>query len=206
MERATPPGEYLLPARRWLALRVEPGTQLQVINSSGTQVVDTWAFHAEDSTEHMSMEHTRASILRLRPRVGQQFVTNHRRAILRLVDDHSPGIHDTLMPSCDRYRYEQLGAEGYHDNCTDNLASALASESHALVSTPSPLNLFMHVPVSGDLGLEFAAPRSEPGDYVVLEAVMPSLIVMSACPQDMIPVNGELMEPQDVAIVVGRRA
>ena len=31
-----------------------------------------------------------------------------------------------LLAACDRYRYELLGCEEDHDNCTDNLAAALA--------------------------------------------------------------------------------
>lgn len=200
----TAPGSYIVPARRGTAFRLPAGARVRVVNTHGTQVVDTWAFNADDPSEHMSMEHTRASILRLTPRVGEAFMTNHRRPILRLVDDASPGVHDTLMPSCDRYRYEQLGASGYHDNCADNLVAALASESITLPYVPSPLNLFMNVPIGDDAELAFDAPVTQPGDSVRLAAELPAIVVLSACPQDMIPVNGLLMAPRDVAVVVER--
>ena len=44
--------------------------------------------------------------------VGDVFVTNQRRPILTLLEDTSPGVHDTLMSACDRYRYDLLGCEG----------------------------------------------------------------------------------------------
>ena len=60
------------------------------------------------------------------PVLGERCVSNRRRPILTVVEDTSGGIHDTLIAACDRYRYEWLGCAGYHDNCTDNLAAALA--------------------------------------------------------------------------------
>ena len=48
------------------------------------------------------MEHIRTSISRLVPKVGDVLVTNHRRPILALIEDTSPGIHDTLIAACDR--------------------------------------------------------------------------------------------------------
>ena len=34
-------------------------------------------------------------------------------------------MHDTLIAACDLYRYKNLGVEGYHDNCADNMRLAL---------------------------------------------------------------------------------
>src|SRR6266850_2561738 len=71
-----------------------------------------------------SPRHSRAALSRIMARVGDSMVTNHRRPILTLVEDTSPGIHDTLIAACDRYRYELLGCTTYHDNCTDNSAAS----------------------------------------------------------------------------------
>jgi Creatinine amidohydrolase/Domain of unknown function (DUF1989) len=43
------------------------------------------------------------------PRVGDVMFTNKRRPILTIVEDSSPGIHDTIIAACDRYRYKFLG-------------------------------------------------------------------------------------------------
>lgn len=45
--------------------------------------------------------------------------------MLTVVEDTSGGVHDTLVAACDRWRYEELGAEGYHENCADNLVEGL---------------------------------------------------------------------------------
>jgi uncharacterized protein YcgI (DUF1989 family) len=186
------PGEsdrQRIPARRGVAAKVKHRQVIKVINTSGKQVVDTWAFNADDLDEHLSMEHSRVSLMKLVPTVGDTMVTNHRRPILSLVEDTTPGVHDMLMAACDVYRYELLGAIGYHDNCTDNLRSALRAIGSSGKTTPSPLNLFMNVPWADDGSLAYLRPTSEAGQYVSLRAEMDLIIVFSACPQDMIPVN-----------------
>ncbi len=179
-----------IPARRGKAAFVDKGQNVRVINTHGQQVVDTWAFRLEDLTEFMSMEHSRTSLGRIMPNVGQSMVTNHRRPILTVLEDTSGGIHDTLLAACDRYRYELLGCEEYHDNCTDNLAAAMAELGLTPPETPSPWNLFMNIPVGPDGSVSFEPPVSKPGDYLTLRAEMDCVVVFSACPQDIVPING----------------
>ena len=179
-----------IPARQGKADFVAEGQLVRVVNTHGQQVVDTWAFRRDDLTEFMSMEHSRTAIGRTMPGLGQSMVTNHRRPILTLVEDTSGGIHDTLLAACDRYRYELLGCAEYHDNCTDNLAAALAELGLTPPETPSPWNLFMNIPVGPDGSLSFEPPVSGPGGYVALRAEMDCVVAFSACPQDIVPING----------------
>ena len=141
------------------------------------------------------MEATRATILKLMPAVGDSLYTNNRRPILTLIEDTTPGIHDTLLAACDRHRYTLLGCEEYHDNCTDNLSAAMAELGLKEPETPSPLNLFMNIPWTEDGTLSWEEPVSEPGDYVVLRAEIDLVIAFSACPQDILPINGLVGEP-----------
>ena len=179
-----------IPARSGKATLVAGGQSVRVINTHGQQVVDTWAFRRDDLTEFMSMEHSRTALARIMPVLGQSMATNRRRPILTLVEDTSGGIHDTLLAACDRYRYELLGCEGYHDNCTYNLAAAMAELGLAPPETPSPWNLFMNIPVGPDGSVTFEPPVSKPGDHVTLRAEMDCVVVFSACPQDIVPING----------------
>ncbi len=186
-----------IPARRGKAARLTAGGRVKVISTHGSQVVDTWAFRDDDLSEFMSMEHCRAAWLNLRPAVGDAFVANRRRAILSLVEDSSPGVHDTLLAACNRERYELLGCEGYHENCQDNLVDALAELGLAPPEVPSPLNLFMNIPWTSSGALDFGIPESRPGDFVLLEAAMDCVVAFSACPQDKVPINGALMQPTE---------
>jgi uncharacterized protein YcgI (DUF1989 family) len=169
-----------------------------VINTHGQQVVDTWAFNRAEMAECMSMEHTRAALQRIMVHAGESLVTNQRRPIVTLVEDTSPGIHDTLIAACDRYRYALLGCTTYHDNCTDNLAAALTALGLQSPETPSPWNLFMNIPVQANGSLSFEPPVCKPGDYVLLRAEMDCVVAFSSCPQDIVPINGPACTPTEV--------
>jgi uncharacterized protein YcgI (DUF1989 family) len=191
-----------IPARRGKAAFVRRGQTIKVINTHGQQVVDTWAFFRNDLGEFMSMEHSRATHHHLIPQVGDALLTNHRRPILTLSEDTSGGIHDTLMAACDRYRYQELGCTEYHDNCTDNLAAALAELGLTPPKTPAPLNLFMNIPWTATGDLSFEPPVSTPGCYVVLHAEIDLVVAFSACPQDILPINGRAGKPVEAHFVV----
>ena len=188
----------VIPARKGVAAYVAAGQVVKVINTHGEQVVDTWAFNGAQLAEFMSMEHTRAHSLHLSPRAGDVLRSNYRRPMLALIEDTSGGVHDTVIAACDRYRYAFLGVCGYHDNCQDNLWSAMAALQLVPPETPSPLNLFMNIPWTPDGTLSFAAPpRPVPGGFVRLRAEMDVVIAFSACPQDILPINGVAGKPVD---------
>ena len=144
---------------------------------------------AEDPTEFMSMEHLRPTLGTIFPRKGHYLTSNRRRPILFFEEDTSPGVHDTLLAACDDYRYGLLGCKEYHDNCTDNLHAAMRAIGMRAPETPSPLNLWMNIPVAADGSTEFAEPVSKAGDYVILRAEMDVIVVMSNCPQDILVIN-----------------
>lgn len=185
----------LIPARSGRAAQLARGGEIEVINTHGTQVVDFWALCPPAFTEHLSMEHTRTAIGRLIPRAGDTLVSSMRRPLLTIVADTSPGVHDTLIACCDAERYRMLGYAGEHDNCAANFAAALAVLGFTPPPLPAPLNLFMNVPWTADGTLQFSPPVSRPGDLVRLRAEADLVVVMSACPQDLTPVNGAAQAP-----------
>ena len=180
-----------IPARRGKATYLNKGQSIRIVNTHGAQVVDTWAFTAGMLTEFMSMEHTRATLTKLVPRVGDGLYTNRRRKILTMTEDSSRGDHDTLMAACDSERYILLGVKEYHDNCTDNLFAALQGLGLTPPECLSPLNLFMNIPWTPKGTLSFDPPTTKPGDFVTLRAELDCIVAMSACPQDILPINGQ---------------
>ncbi len=184
-----------IPARKGKAAFISQGQSVKLINTHGSQVVDTWAFARHDLKEFMSMEHTRATLVKIMPATGDHLYSNRRRPMLTIKEDTTPGIHDTLMAACDDYRYGLLGCTEYHDNCTDNLAAALYELGLTAPETPSPFNIFMNIPWTEDGELSFDPPQSKPGDHILLEAQMDLVIAFSACPQDILPINGRQCTP-----------
>jgi len=178
-----------VPARQGRAVKVARGQALRIINTFGHQVVDFWAILARDKGIFLSMEHTRSVLSRLTPRVGDTLVDNRREPIVTFEADDSPGVHDTVIAPCDLYRYQKLGCTDYHDSCADNFAHAVASTEMSGMRCPSSFNLWMNIPVSETGELQWLAPVSKPGDCVVFRALVDCVMVMSACPQDIVPIN-----------------
>jgi uncharacterized protein YcgI (DUF1989 family) len=175
-----------VPAGTGRAVHVSAGDRVRVIDPAGGQVGDVFAF---TETEHHSAAHTRAATSRLFPAIGEHFVTQRRRPILTLVEDTSPGQHDMLIAACDPERYAALGAAG-HRSCADNLREALAAIGHDYAgTTPQPINIFMRIPVEPDGRLRWLPAPTAPGDAITFEAVMDCIVVVSACPQDIVGIN-----------------
>ncbi|MGR6467941.1 DUF1989 domain-containing protein [Rhizobium sp. PAMB 3182] len=193
---------YDIPARQGRAIRLRSGERLRVINTHGSQVADFWAFVEEDPGEHLSMEHMRPDLRKLTPEPGDALVTNRRRPILTLLEDSSPGVHDTLVASCDVHRYRKLGHKGYHDNCTDNLRMALSAIGISLPEVPCPLNLWMNTPARENGNMAWLPPVSRPGDQVTFRAEMDLIAVISACPMDLLPINGEDSVPRELSVMI----
>ena len=55
----------------------------------------------------------------------------------------------------------------------------------------------MNVPWDGSGALDREPPQSRPGDRVRLRAEMDAIVVLSACPQDVTPINGAECTPRD---------
>jgi uncharacterized protein len=179
----------ILPARQGLAVPLRAGQRLRVVNTHGGQVVDTWALAQADPSEYLSMEHTRTSLGKLVPAAGDHLYSSHRRPLLTLTEDTSPGVHDTLIAACDPERYRLLGVDGYHASCGENFRHALAPHAIRPGHVPAPLNLFMNIRWDEDGRLEFLASPARAGDYVTLEAATDVTLVLSACPMDLNPIN-----------------
>ncbi|MBA0050963.1 urea carboxylase-associated family protein [Streptomyces sp. AJS327] len=194
----------VLEARTGTAFALVAGQTVSFVNTHGQQVVDTWAFAADDPGRTVCTGMTRMRNGRIGLGVGDLLVDTTRATLLEVVADTSPGAHDLLMPSCDPVRYRELGAEGYHANCHDNfLAAVEAFGAGRPPLVPMPVNLFMRVPVEADGSLSIQPPTSRPGDQVTLRATEDVVVVASACPQDMAPTNGAAAVPADVEIRFG---
>jgi uncharacterized protein len=183
-----------VPAGEGRAVRVERDEIFRVVDVDGGQVGDLFAFVDGSTAEWLSAEHTRPGIRRLFPRPGDTALTNRRREILRVEEDHSPGWHDTLYAACDPARYTLLGFEGLHRSCATNLVEAVQEIDGGLSKAsvpviPQPFNLFMHVDVGPDGSLDVVPASSQPGDSVTFRALLDIIVVVSSCPMDLVHIS-----------------
>ncbi|MBP2550690.1 uncharacterized protein YcgI (DUF1989 family) [Neorhizobium galegae] len=184
------------------AFPMKAGQYARIVNTHGNQVVDTWAVAENDVTETAAMDHTRSVNSNIFLTQGMRIMSSRRRPMLTMVADSGGVRHDTLLCPCSRELYEQLGCTEPHRSCTDNFHEALAELDLAVPFTPASLNLFMNVPVEADGTVDRLPPATTAGDMVVLRAEMDLTLVLSACPQDLTPINGAARTPKDVAVVI----
>jgi uncharacterized protein len=201
MTQPTPIVDFV-PARYGKAIPVSAGQTLTIISKEGSQVLDLWALGRDDPMEYMSMEHTRSKNSKVMLSVGDSYVSIRRRPMFTVVEDTSPGIHDTLLCACNSAIYEESGCTEYHRNCSDNFHEALAEIGVQFPFTPGPLNVFMNIPIEEDHTIRRLPPATKPGDYIKLRADMDLVAVISACPQDISVINGAEKIPRDVHYVV----
>lgn len=194
--------KYIVPARQGRAVALQRGERILIRNPTGQQVCDAWAFNLHNHAEYLSWPHTHASTGKVIPQVGDVFVSNRRQSMLTFIEDTSPGVHDTQIAACDVFRYFALGADTYHDNCSDNLRLAVKAVGHEVFDVPQPFNIWMNIPISDKGEISWGSPVARAGDHVLLRAEMDVLIVLSACPQDMVPVNGAEMKPSEIEFTV----
>ena len=193
-------GRLVVPAGEARARFVQRGERVVIETPTGSQVGDLFAFRADDPGEYLSAAHTRAWNWRLFPEVGQPFVSNRRRPVLTLLQDASPGVHDMLVPACDPERYRQLGVEGWHANCADNLREAAAELGVPVADPPQPVNVFMEVLLDADGGLELGTSPAGAGDLLSLRAETSLVVALSACPQDLVQISAR--GPTDLVLEV----
>jgi uncharacterized protein YcgI (DUF1989 family) len=168
--------------------------------------------------EYLSLPHTRAFSHKLVPDVDDGLLTNLRNPIMTLVEDTSPGAHDTLTAACDANLYTALGVDKpeEHGSCAENLVLALKelNEGAGLKGAkaigaditvniaPTPLHLFMNAPLdttnissidgAGAKGaiLSVDEPKGKKRSYVRFRADRDVVVVFSACPMDVGKQNG----------------
>ncbi len=173
---------------------------LEIVNVEGEQICDFFAFNAEDLSDHLSPAHCRAALRSVALKVGDVLVTRLYNPIFEILED-SVGRHDIIFPPCDPMRYLRGFGVAEHRSCRTNLAEVMADKNLPYECLPDPINLFQNTPVMPDGSIAYGEPSlAKAGDKVVLRAVMDVIAVGSACPMDLVPINGERLT--DIRFVV----
>ncbi|MDH3377199.1 MAG: urea carboxylase-associated family protein [Gammaproteobacteria bacterium] len=189
-----------IPATQAVSIALSKDQHCRIINTEGGQVVDTWAFNANCWPEYLSMEHSRSAIYRLLFRPGDVLVSNQFNLMMTIIEDTSPGQHDTLHAACSYGSNRYFGSAALSPNCQDNLKEQIARRGHTLTHVPCPWNLFEHATVDSALALHDETSAAKAGDYIELRAEMDLILVCSACPSTVGKISGDT--PKGAAIDV----
>ena len=76
---------YDVAACTGFGFEAEAGDLIRIIDLEGAQPVDFWAFSKSNPLEFLSPEHTKPTIEKLIPSVGDAAYTNQRRAIVTVI-------------------------------------------------------------------------------------------------------------------------
>ena len=181
--------EVIVPAGYGRAFEARAGQYVAIEDVAGKQIGDFVAFNADDRGEWLSPSHTRRALMSMQFKVRDNLVSSLRRPMLEIVSD-SVGVHDFSVPACDPTRYEVCFGIPGHRNCQENLYEALEPYGVDILQIRDPFNIFQNSPTSADGILVLTEPATKPGDRVVFRALMNLVGAVSACPQDLLPVNG----------------
>jgi hypothetical protein len=181
------------------AFFVKAGQYFTITNTYGQQVVDLIAFNASNFNEFLSTSHTRVMLGRINVQKGDTFYTNYRQPILQLVED-DVGCHDLICAACDPMRYKLGWNLDHHRSCRMNFTEVLQPYAIEFWRIPDPVNLFQNTPILPDGTIGFEPSKAKKGDKLVLEAKLHALVAVSACPQDLIPINGEAVTDVDITV------
>jgi len=177
--------KFIVPAREGRAVKILRGQTIRITTPKGAQAADFFAYNAEDLGEWLSANHTWVTTFCVRPRAGDDFLSRFRRPMLRFAEDGAQGVHDMMIAACDQFRYEFFGHKGPHASCSENLCVAMRRLGHQIDVIPQPINFFTHTRVEANG--RFVSPPNpvKSGAYVVLEALIDVVCVISSCPFDL---------------------
>lgn len=159
------------------------GQTLTVVDPTGGQVSDLFAFAADDHDEWLSSGRSIDYANRIYLTTGDRLYSNRSRPMLTIVEDRC-GRHDFLLTPCSQETfdllYPELGGDA-HPSCFDNLVRGLAPFDVDPDRIGTTFNIFMNVWTDPDGELHIDRPRTSPGDAVVFRAEMDLHVGLTAC-------------------------
>lgn len=174
-----------IPAAEGRAIKLNSGQLIRITCEQGQQAADFFAYNAHDIGEWLSPNHTWVWTRSIRPRQGDVLLSRFRRKMLEFKTDGAKGVHDMMIAACDQFRYEQLGYNGPHSSCSENLRLSMQRLGHTIDVIPQPINFFTNTNVAEN-GTFLSPPNPVPaGSYVILVAKMDLICVVSSCPYDL---------------------
>lgn len=177
---------HIIHPRSGTSFILKKGERLKVIDIKGEQVSDLLCFNLQDKKEYLSSGRTIDYAETIFLTTGHPFYSNRSNVMFRIVED-TVGRHDFLLTPCSKDTFRIIyGHEHPHKGCFGNLCEALAEYGIEPDDIPITFNVFMHVAVDGATGkVDVLPPKSNAGDYIIIEAEMDLIVGLTACSAEM---------------------
>ncbi|MEH3053385.1 MAG: DUF1989 domain-containing protein [Patulibacter minatonensis] len=176
----------------WLR-RVEAGEVLRIVDLEGNQAADT-VFFCGDRPGEVRYSWTATVAGQRNPYLTTGSVIHATEGgPFATITADTVGKHDTVGGACAResnvVRYGEHTR--YQHACRETFVRELVESDLPIGKRDltANINFFMHVPLDGDGGLDFADGLSGPGQYFELTFHRPTWVLISNCPQINNPCN-----------------
>ena len=195
--------EFTVPRATALAYELRAGEFVQIIDVEGRQCSDFMAMRSsalEAGLErYIDSTVTRSMVGGAYPGPGlfDKFFDQDMKPLMRVVQD-TVGRHDTFALACTARGYEERGFFG-HANCSDNISNVYEPFGIKPRRAWPAINFFFNSWIlPEDNRIQSDEAWSQPGDFVMMQALTDLVCVSTACPDDVDPING--WNPTDVHV------
>ena len=204
--------EQVVPGKHGLAVELQPGQHLRVVDLEGRQVVDMALFSLANLREKLSTSYSRTRYVGKAPGVyvprdrlaaGDTLMSTLCRPMMTIIAETAPekGVHDCHNRMCNRYLYEtQLGL-GPLDGCHEIISRAVAPYGLLPEDIPDTFDINMRYEHHcAKRHWVIGLPASRAGDHVEFRAETPLLAGLSVCPLEAGDCNGGKSTPVRVEV------
>ncbi len=165
---------------------------LRITDLEGQQGVDFLCYSADNKQERYHAPNTIKAAHSIHITKGTVLYSDYANPLMKVVEDTTPGGHDTIAGCCSSWSNEMLYGVSGAPGCRENFLAALSNHDLGWTDIVPNINFFCSVPVHEDGSTEqtvFVDGPSVAGDYVELRAETNVLAIISNCPQVNNPCN-----------------
>jgi uncharacterized protein len=208
MTRAThvlKPGEPVtLPPAGNISFEIEAGQRFKLSQPEGEQVADMITFNRDDPRELLSMHSSRAINLNWRLTRPHVLYSNRSNRMWEIEEDltaenYCGGGYCSEHLNVARYGERGKGAP----NCQANLETAVKGYGmdRGSFNVDACFNVFMTVAYDANGVWEIREAKGQPGDYILMRALMPQIVAISNCPVLFNACNNYKLKPLTLEIL-----
>ena len=173
--------QYRIKPQSGMALILQQGQIVRVIDVAGEQVSDLACFVLGNIEEYFSSGRTIDYNEKIYLSTGDILYSNRSNPMLTILND-TVGKHDLLFAPCSQEMFGlSYGITEAHPNCLDNLATHLGPFGINATQIINAFNIFMNATLSTNGKISIAPPLSKAGDYIDLRAHMDLIVGITAC-------------------------
>ena len=183
-----------------IAVRLDPGDRLTVLDPCGEQVSDLYIVAADDPAEVFSSGRTTDYGNSIYVSTGSLLYSNRSGVLAQVVED-TVGVHDLTLTPCSQDTFDILYPElrgADHPSCFANLVAALGPHGVDPDRVGSTLNVFMDVWTDDRGELHIDPPPTRPGDRFSVEARVGVVVGVTACSAEKS--NNDVCTPIDLRV------